>query len=114
MKFSGSLAVIVLVYVYIPVVHKELAVSDFLSETTMESKNGGIKKEVLTRALYCCPDQYGADEKRGLLVTQQQLVEFANLSNNLDNFKPNICIECDRLIPDTSERLYKYLRVFER
>ena len=112
--FSGFLAVIVLVYVYIPVVHKELAVSDFLSETTMESKNGGIKKEVLTRALYCCPDQYGADENRGLLVTQQQLVEFAKSSNKLDNFKPNICIECERLIPDTSERLYKYLRVFER
>ena len=94
-------------YVYIPVLQKELdvfRVSVWNNHRVRKQKGKELPTGV-PEHIYHCPDQYGG-EKCGFPITEQYLMEVANLSNVLDAtddyLEPNFRVECERHIPDTN------------
>lgn len=97
-----------LAYVYIPVLQKELdtfRVTVWNNHRVRKQKGKELPTGI-PEHIYHCPEQYGG-EKCGFPITEQQLMEVANLSNVLDNtddyLEPNFRTECARHIPDTDE-----------
>lgn len=107
-----SLAVLIsrnlLAYVYIPILQKELdvfRVSVWNNHRVRKQKGKELPAGV-PEHIYTCPEKYDG-EKCGLLVTEQQLMEVANLSNVLDGtddyLEPNFRKECERHILNTDD-----------
>ena len=111
-------------YVYmITVLQKELdtfRVSAWNNHQVRKQKGKELPTGIPEHIYHCLP-QYGG-EKCGFPITEQQVMEVANLSNVLDDtddyLEPNFRMECTRHIPDTdgiepaeAASAYLYLRV---
>ncbi|KAL9977190.1 hypothetical protein ACROYT_G014568 [Oculina patagonica] len=97
-----------LAYVYIPVLQKELDVFrvSVWNYHRVRKQRGKELPTGVPEHIYQCLDQYGG-EKCCFPITEQQLMEVANLSNVLDDtdnyLEPNFHMEWERHIPDTNE-----------
>lgn len=93
---------------YIPVVQKELDIFRkcvWNNHRTRKQKGKELPTGV-PEHIYHFPEQYGA-EKCGINLTEEQLLEVAELSDvleeNDDYLKPAVRRECERHLPDTDD-----------
>ena len=96
-------------YVYIPVLQKELdtfRISIWNNHRVRNKRVKSFPQEYQNTFTIVHAEKYGG-EKCGFCITEQQLVEVANLSQVLDGtdnyLEPNFRMECERHIPDTGE-----------